>query len=284
MRSRNFAFVFIIFSLFLALSSCLIFPARKPAVEILSGFTAGKELNNTFGLLSWNIHKESGRLRFERDFMDIIDAYSPEFVLLQEFQTFSVISPALNENCGKGYIFARNFHYQGRELSSGLLICSDAAPDEYFAMLSEAKEPFAGTPKIALIVRYKIKNSADTLLLINIHCINFMPGTKEYEAQLESIAEIAKCHRGPLIWAGDFNSWSAEREKVLLTVTAELELSEVNFGWEEKRVKSFFEHRLDRIFYNRYLSVVSGSADVLEQYASSDHRALYCRFVINHGP
>ena len=75
---------------------------------------------------------------------------------------------------------------------------------------SQPREPFSRTPKMALISQYPIAGSADQLMVVNVHSINFVV-TSKFETQLQQIEEAISSHRGPLLLAGDFNTWISSR-------------------------------------------------------------------------
>ena len=50
--------------------------------------------------------------------------------------------------------------------------------------------------------------------MANLHAINFALGTDAYRAQLDAIATELSHHRGPIVVAGDFNTWNDERDAV----------------------------------------------------------------------
>ena len=62
-------------------------------------------------------------------------------------------------------------------------------------------------PKSALYARYRLSNGSD-LVTVNLHAINFTLGTKDFQNQIEQLENAVKKHKGPLIIAGDFNTWS----------------------------------------------------------------------------
>ena len=51
----------------------------------------------------------------------------------------------------------------------------------------------------------------DSLLLINVHLINFEWGISAYQTQLEQLFSFVENHQGPIIMSGDFNAWNEHR-------------------------------------------------------------------------
>jgi endonuclease/exonuclease/phosphatase (EEP) superfamily protein YafD len=128
-------------------------------------------------------------------------------------------------------------------------------------------------PKAALITRYRIKGRDDTLAVVNVHAINFTFGTGEYGAQLEAAAEALRDHRGPIIFAGDFNTWNDERSAVVRSIAHKLSLSPVNLAVDE-RTRFMGEHIFDWI-YSRGLELLAASA---WRVTSSDHNPVIASF------
>lgn len=76
------------------------------------------------------------------------------------------------------------------------------------------REPWLRTPKAIAIARFPLSDGR-SLLVVNLHAINFTVGAADYRKQLEAIGELLTVHRGPAVIAGDFNNWSDARQGVL---------------------------------------------------------------------
>jgi endonuclease/exonuclease/phosphatase (EEP) superfamily protein YafD len=156
---------------------------------------------------------------------------------------------------------AGSFTLNGHE--TGVLSAARVAAAS--ACVQRAFEPLLQLPKAAAITRYEIGGSDATLAVANVHAINFTLGLGEYRAQLQAVAHELADHRGPMIVAGDFNSWSVSRVEVLSEVMRGLGLAEV---LPETDTRSrFMGQQLDHV-YVRGLDVVNASAP---QVLSSDH-------------
>ena len=53
------------------------------------------------------------------------------------------------------------------------------------------------------------------LLSVNLHAINFTLGISDLKQQLDDAADIMRHHTGPIIFAGDLNTWSDERQQLV---------------------------------------------------------------------
>ncbi len=214
-------------------------------------------------VLSWNIYK--GKKPGWDD--DLTKLLSPSTVgLLQEASLPSIASFLRSQ--GYPWHFAPG--YKSGKTQTGVLTTS--AVEAYRKCTFTHKEPWLKTPKAALITYYKLEEKDVTLLVANVHGINFTFGVAAYTQQLRDLASIIKLHRGPVILGGDMNSWSAKRNDVIEQLLIELNLSEVRFisNWR----KAFFGHPLDRIFY-RGLELVN--LDVY-RLGSSDHNPITVTF------
>jgi hypothetical protein len=112
---------------------------------------------------------------------------------------------------------------------------------------------------------FGLTGSSDTLAVVNVHAINFSLSVESYTQQMRAIGDALATHTGPVIFAGDFNTWSAARTQVVADVAQRLGLEEIKFA-EDKRTL-FFGKQLDHILV-RGLRVVSASAIPV---TSSDH-------------
>ncbi|MGL9734617.1 MAG: endonuclease/exonuclease/phosphatase family protein, partial [Symbiopectobacterium sp.] len=81
-----------------------------------------------------------------------------------------------------------------------------------------------------------------------------------------------KCHAGPVIMAGDFNTWSRQRIDALYQFASEIALREVRFIDDQRR--RTFGRPLDFVFY-RGLHVMQSSVLVTQ---ASDHNPLLVEF------
>ena len=121
---------------------------------------------------------------------------------------------------------------------------------------------------MGLFVEYEISGSSQTLLTANIHAINFV-SAKKYEHMLSEVEAVLKRHVGPVILAGDFNSWSNKRVRALHKMTERLELNQLSFK-DDSRTR-WMGKVVDWIFV-RGLKV--NNMLVHAEIKSSDHNAL----------
>ena len=75
----------------------------------------------------------------------------------------------------------------------------------------QAREPWIRTPKAVGITEFALTDSQQTLAVVNIHGINFTLGVGDFARQLADIRSVIEAHEGPVIVAGDFNTWNRRR-------------------------------------------------------------------------
>jgi len=266
-----------------ALAGCVIVPERQhalvletgggvaqremacPAVEVGSPLVAAGTLDpRRIRILSWNVHKE-GDHGWQSDLARLLDG--TDVLLLQE----AVVSPELRtviERAGVSWVLASAFEYRGAEY--GVLTATRVAPAA--ACTLRAYEPLLGIPKAALITRFHLQGHDTTLVIANLHAINFTLGTADYRAQLQAIGDALAVHRGPIILAGDFNTWNDARSEAVHDLASRLSLEEVAFAIDERTL--FFGHVFDRV-YTRGVDVIDARASIVR---SSDHNPVAVSF------
>lgn len=257
-------------------TGCAIVPAVQQAFAVgRDGSVAGRSLQCTgeaprigsteakplpgplVRVLSWNLQKgeqpgwEGDLARFAADV---------DLVLLQEALLTAELQRVF-ANAGFDWVLAGSFNLNGRE--TGVLSAARVRPAS--ACTQRFFEPLLGLPKSALIARYALSGSEETLGVANVHSINFTLGFGEYREQLEAIARELADHRGPVIFAGDFNTWNPARVEVLADVVQRLGLAPV-LPTADTRTR-FLGHPVDYVFI-RGLDVVDASAP---EVTSSDH-------------
>ncbi|MGV3344823.1 endonuclease/exonuclease/phosphatase family protein [Enterobacteriaceae bacterium LUAb1] len=230
--------------------------AYSPAPPLVK---KGSELR----ILVWNIFKQQ-----RAEWMSVLQNVSnnTQLVLLQEAQT----TPELIRFATTNYRAADQVPaFMLPQHPSGVMTLAAAHP-VYCYPLRE-REPLLRLAKSALITAYALSNQ-QTLLVINIHAVNFSLGIDVYSRQLGPIGEQILHHEGPVIMAGDFNAWSKQRIKALYQFAKEMHLREVLFTDDYRRTA--FGRPLDFIFY-RGMSVSTASVLVTQ---ASDHNPLLVAF------
>ncbi|MDP3464782.1 MAG: endonuclease/exonuclease/phosphatase family protein [Sulfuricurvum sp.] len=242
----------------------------KPEGAIQSSLGKQKEeaLPSEFGLLCWNVHKQNLRFRFNLYFGELLQRYTIDLVALQEVK----LNPNNNHFFDNFHFsFAPNMRFWNH--TYGVLNGSRIAEKETFSLLSTHLESLIQTHKSAIFSYYPLHDGT-TLLLVNLHAINFR-AIRIYNKEIEAILERVRHHQGAMIVTGDFNSWNRNRMNIVLQLMGDLRLESVNMD-HDHLIKSFMKHKLDHIFY-RGLKLKESYVIDVERF--SDHNALYARFM-----
>jgi endonuclease/exonuclease/phosphatase (EEP) superfamily protein YafD len=216
------------------------------------------------GLLVWNIYKQNREGWSEELSRLSSDA---QLLLLQEASLNSGLKQWLSDQGWEGNQ-VNAFKVMGE--SAGVINLARTTPN--LACGYTEMEPWLRLPKSGIYARYPLSNG-QVLAVVNLHAVNFTYGTDEYQLQLQALANELSQHTGPIIVAGDFNSWSEERMRVMKQVLTSLGLSEVVFS-PDNRVRFISGLPLDHVFY-RGLKLENAKAPESD---ASDHNPLLLSF------
>lgn len=230
------------------------------------GQTFTDELNpDHISLLVWNIYKGE-RENWPRDIKKL--SYSKDLILLQEMLLTEEMNTVFDSFVYYQFDAAISFIYKKTNVPTGVLTGSIARPSMAKAMRTRKREPILKTPKTSLVTKYRLKGRDDSLLVINIHSINFV-SLKTFISQFSKFNTILKDHKGPAIFAGDFNTWSKERFNFLDRFMSSHDLKAIEFDQDDRM--TFFGNPLDYIFIK---GLNYSDAKVLSDFTSSDHKPL----------
>lgn len=247
--------------------------ARKVPQESVSTRHFGQSERERFrsgehyGVLSWNIFK-SKKKGWELDFSRLHPVY--DLLLLQEAK-INFASQIEHYDPEYSWVFGESFNLDRCGSSCGVLTGSRVHQQKAYNLHGPVREPFINTPKSTSFAYYGIEDQDASMLVINSHFINFRQ-SKAFERQLEQVAGVIDAHQGPVLFAGDFNTWNGRRRNALLTTMQNHGLSHVVFANESRNFLM-----LDYIF-TRGLKVKE--AHLLHFIQSSDHLPLSMWFEI----
>jgi len=208
-------------------------------------------------IATWNIHKESDS-GWARDLAALVA--DNDIVLLQEV----ILQPDVRDVLRTGdlrWVMASSFEYDNYDI--GVLTASHAAP--VANCTQRVVEPILRLPKSAVISWFALRGTSQTLAVVNVHAINFSLSLETYRAQFAALGDALATHTGPIIFAGDFNTWSDARTVAVEAVAARLGLTEIHLA-DDKRTL-FFGKQLDHVLV-RGLRVADATA---WSVTSSDH-------------
>lgn len=257
-------FILVTFFLFNTVSA---FSYSSKTLKPLTYTELSDLLPSTFEVLVWNVYK-GGIYDWEND-LEKISADS-DIILLQEatdtqffidglsqidFETTMAISWVSRKKVATGVATAARTH----KVSQSWL-------KSYYL------EPVTKTPKITFFTEYQIEGSLKTLLVANIHAINFV-STYKFKHMIDKAVQKMSHHSGPIIFAGDFNTWTNSKIRALNQSVKKIGLKEVSFSPDLR--KKALGKPLDYIWV-RGLRVLDSKAH--GDINSSDHKPMSAKF------
>ena len=234
--------------------------------SFLNASQPGNALNpEQITLLSWNSQKKT-----TSEWLTKLHQLSAgvDLLALQEGTMNHRLRDQLNSDFPGGWLLANAFTQADRP--TGVLTAARVRPD--FSCSFRISEPIIIVPKTVLISRYPIADSNETLLLANLHMVNFSLAFTAYREQLRKTFDLLSQHKGPILIAGDFNSWSRGRQTIMLHFADALGMKTVQFTDDAR--SRFHGHALDYIFYRGLEQRTTSSLPVTE----SDHNPLLATF------
>lgn len=239
---------------------------KKPSQNIITfGVYDKEELPSEIKILVWNTHKNNHKM-WPLDFVNF--ASKADILFLQELCFKGDIKHIL-EGSKICFNFAPSFQNTRGDLC-GICIASSAQARQVTTN-NLFCEPLLKTPKMIMHALFNV--AGVEVLCINIHALNFK-GLLSFRRQLESLDEILSSFKGPVIFAGDFNTWSGARASFLKTFCAHFGLSEVIFPTYGR--KKFLGKDFDYIF-TRGFEVLKARSIVVK---TSDHNPLQIKLKI----
>jgi endonuclease/exonuclease/phosphatase (EEP) superfamily protein YafD len=118
---------------------------------------------------------------------------------------------------------------------------------------------------MSLATLYPLDAKGQSLLVVNCHIINFVTFEK-FSTHLDQVFQSLEHHDGPILLAGDFNTWNGKRLRYFKQQAKSFQLNEVKMK-RQPRVSHLLQH-LDHI-YCRGITVLD--AQVHTHIKSSDH-------------
>ncbi len=218
-----------------------------------------RALGNQLEILSWNIQKadNEGWAEDLATFSDGVDlAFLQEASLQADIE--SMVQTPFYSSFAKGYAT--------KERVTGVMTLSSGLPSLRCQL--SITEPWLRTPKATSITEYPLLDRDDRLLAINLHAVNFTLGVEEFRDQFHALAEILSHHKGPVILAGDLNTWNERREALVLGFLQGHGLQPVEFS-DDQRTRAF-GRALDHVYVR---GMQAQTARVIP-VSTSDHNAL----------
>jgi endonuclease/exonuclease/phosphatase (EEP) superfamily protein YafD len=248
----------------------------KGATQISEFSDQARTLPSVITVVNWNTHKGKNP-QFASDLKLLLEQEKPDLVFLQEARV-DLFEP---EQMGGYFAESWSYPWPGGE-TIGVMTLSRVPPVRIEPVPTKYRELGVTAPKVSLVTEYPLY-TGDNLLAVNVHLLNFeVWSLKKLSHQLEALKKIISDHQGPIVMAGDFNTWSQKRLDLVKEVARDLALKEVaDFpeGRTTGDAKSEFWNKalgvdrdlpLDRVFF---LGFDPTSARVLN-FDTSDHRPI----------
>ena len=221
------------------------------------------ELNSAdISLVNWNIHKGA-----DQGWVKDLDFFGegPSLMIFQE----AALNGASLESVSADYHQSFAPGYQTRQALTGVMTLSTVQPITQCRLTN--LEPWLRTPKATMITEYGLTDTDQTLLVINVHAINFALGVTDFRKQIEQAHIIIAAHSGPVLLSGDFNTWRDRRLSIVQEIAVSLGLATLKFDQDYR--KRAFGQPLDHI-YVRGLTVLEATT---RKVSTSDHNPMSVR-------
>ncbi|OAN18756.1 hypothetical protein A3K86_07805 [Photobacterium jeanii] len=211
----------------------------------------------------WNIYKQQ-----RENWQQALKSFSQQsqLVLLQEANLTLGLADYLKVSSWQ-VTMANAFKFL--DTSAGVMNLSRTHASQTCAYLS--MEPWLGLPKSALLARFALSNGQQ-LAVVNLHGVNFTLGVDEYNKQMAMLEQVLMEHQGPVILAGDFNTWRQARMEIVEGFAQRLGLKEVDLQ-QDQRIR-IFDQPLDHLYY-RGLKLETAEAPETD---ASDHNPILATF------
>lgn len=222
--------------------------------------------NGKLSLLVWNIYKQTND-----NWQQKLSEYSnnTQLALLQEVSMTDEFKEYINTaNWFGSHVDA----FKSFDVTSGVLNLSRRSP--LLACAHLETEPWLRLPKSGIFARYSLSNNK-VLAVVNLHSVNFAYGNEEYTRQFSALVTELDTHKGPVIFAGDLNTWNPSRIAAIKEALDSLGLQQVVFS-PDNRTQFVNGMALDHIFY-RGLELIDASSPITD---ASDHNPLLVSFTI----
>ncbi|WP_413587462.1 endonuclease/exonuclease/phosphatase family protein [Bdellovibrio sp. HCB274] len=214
--------------------------------------------SSELNIFVWNVYKGQRAHIFENDFRK--HGSGKDFILLQEALVDNKM-PLLWKQDFSSYEWhlAQSFHYKKNQHSTGVAIGSKYTPSVVDFIRSSSRELFWLTPKLTLFSEYDFEGRK--VLVVCTHVLNFVT-TGAFTNSLYEIAERISTFDGPVVLAGDFNTWNVKRHLIMKSIFRDLNLEHLDLENDGRLLK------LDHVFV-RGFDVLK--AEVHSSVLSSDH-------------
>jgi len=238
------------------------------AMQVL-GAASQDSMGPVIRVLLWNILK-ARRTNWSTDFKQL--SADRDLVLLQEAVLNAPTDTLFSQHKRFEWVMARSFRHPRTAVEHGVKTGAVTTYIDKQFYLSPHSEPLLQTQKLLLTTRYPLCDTSATLLVLNMHAINFV-SIHKYTEQLDQLQVALAGHSGPVILGGDFNTWNPARLGRFFEVAQQADLSEA--AMERRSKLAHMNQHLDHLFYR---GLTLQSVESISSYRSSDHAPIVASF------
>jgi endonuclease/exonuclease/phosphatase (EEP) superfamily protein YafD len=241
-----------------------------PDSEVMVKFNKGKNIpaipRNDIKVLVWNMYK-AGKDSWHVDYPKVIKGM--DILLLQEFFTNKRMMEVIQKDTDRDYYLSTSFKDKKHGMArTGVATASQYEATGYGWQRSYYREPIIRTPKMTGVTVFDLAGTDKDLLTLNIHAVNFVSTRKLKHMVYEGI-KAANKHDGPVVFAGDFNTWSNKKQRMLFKMMKDHGFQNVGFK-PDTRMRTF-GNILDFVFIRDLKLKYS---KVYGDIEGSDHKAM----------
>ncbi len=226
-------------------------------------------LPRTLRCLVWNMAKARHR-HWWNDFHTL--THDKDLVLLQEAVANAPSDAIFSESERFHWLMVRSHQHPVTNVLTGVKTGGVAKPISSRAFMSPHREPLVNTQKTLLATHYAVDGLSHSLLVLNVHAINFVSATK-FKAQMTQVESIVVTHEGPVLLAGDFNTWSSRRRLYFEAITRNCSLNQAQ--WHRRSQLQHLHQHLDHVYFR---SMRPMHVESLQHIRSSDHKPIAVTF------
>jgi endonuclease/exonuclease/phosphatase (EEP) superfamily protein YafD len=179
--------------------------------------------NRRIRLAIWNLCKGAGGRLFEHDYRMI--CFRSDLILTQE----ALLSEkALATFCEPGFEAVHAASYKRRDgIRDGVMTVARVCSTPIIRrIVCKYPEPVFKTPKVALVTFYQLAGASHPLMVVNLHA-TLIRRVKLALEEMEHLIGSLPTHEGPMILAGDFNTFTPGYLRVISKALAAIGLKHV---------------------------------------------------------
>lgn len=214
----------------------------------------------------WNLWKGSGGVKFRQEFTALVGAsdlaLTQEALLTHDMITCSAMP---------GYQAVHGATYRRVDgCRDGVMtLCSAELAKAPERVISGTAEPFLKTTKASLLTYYRYGSSGDAILAVaNLHS-TLMRRPRTAGMEIRRVIERLEEHNGPVIFAGDFNTFSKAYLREIIRALEILDIEHVDILLDPRTRTG----KLDQVFV-RGIKINQIFVDV--NFKQSDHFPILC--------